>query len=111
MDKEAQGKIDDLRYDIEKLLWRHIEVLACGYMGIRCGKNQYSGGNYARISQEIVQRITELGYRKLPKDKVILDKDLAYQIFAQICGIRMREPTDYRSALDDSYDRLKAILQ
>jgi len=65
----------------------------------------------SRISQEIAQRITELGYRKLPKDKVILDKDLAYQIFAQICGIRMREPTDYRSALDDSYDRLKAILQ
>jgi len=37
---------------------------------------------------------------------------LLEQVFAQLCGIRMREgKTDWYSGLDDSIDRLRAIIR
>lgn len=65
----------------------------------------------ANQARQILEKLEQLGYHKLPKESVVLDKDLVEQIFAQICGIRMQNPTGYKSQLDNSYDGLKAILR
>ena len=75
-----------------------------------------SGSNPPKVKSELslaqdLMDIKEAEHREPKPDEVILDKDLAEQIFAQICGIRMREPTNYKSALDNSYERLKTILR
>lgn len=69
------------------------------------------GGHRGSISTEKLERqsgIFEAGADALGAAYLPLLK----QVYAQLCGVRLKEgETDYYSALDDSIDRLKAILE
>ncbi|KKL12710.1 hypothetical protein LCGC14_2533040 [marine sediment metagenome] len=56
-----------LPYEIEAVLYKHTESLACGYTGIRCEENQNIGDSYTIVSQEIAQKIK--GYHQTVKVK------------------------------------------
>jgi len=105
MDKEAQEKIAD---GLPKNPYPNQYITDIGLTTYQIDKEVETGRiAYMKAQQDMIKA----GYCKLPKDNIVLDKDLAEQVFAQICGIRMQNPTSYRSQLDDSYDRLKSILR